>query len=315
MMVDERDDLNPRNRGLGRGLDAIFGEDVPPSSTDVSRETSEEINDDLSANDIIGDDLKRRTMPVEWLRPCAFQPRKHFNQDALEDLAKSIGMHGILQPIVVRPIEDENNVYEIIAGERRWRAAQMVQLHEVPVTLQYLDDEAVLEIALIENLQREDLTPIEEAKALQKLMDDYNHTQEKLSVTIGKSRSAIANTLRLLQLPESVQEMVNTGKLSSGHARNLVGHENAEEIAMQIFNDSLSVRDVESLMKKGDNASKPKPKKDKGVNTRALEEEMERLLGMKVTINSAAKKGAGSVKIDYKSLDQLDELLHRLSKH
>ncbi len=310
----ESDNIDPKKRGLGRGLDAIFGEDEAPT---VSRETNDdEAFPDMSANDIIGEDLKRRSLPVEWLKPCAFQPRKYFDEGALEDLAKSIAMHGVLQPIVVRPVEDEVNQYEIIAGERRWRAAQMVQLHEVPVTLQYLDDEAVLEIALIENLQREDLTPIEEAKALQELMDRHGHTQEKLSVTIGKSRSAIANILRLLQLPESVQNMVAKGELSAGHARNLVGQENAEELAKQILSDNMSVRDVEGLIKSSKNKSiKAKsPKKDKGVNTVALEEEMTRILGMSVSINASSKGGSGHIKIDYQSLDQLDDVLRRLSK-
>jgi len=298
-----------------RGLDAIFGEDDVLSAPDVSRETSGNVDLDLSANDIISEDLKRREMPIEWLKPCDFQPRKYFNQDALEDLAKSIGMHGMLQPIVVRPVEDADNQYEIIAGERRWRAAQMIQMHEVPVTLQYLDDEAVLEIGLIENLQREDLTPIEEAKALQKLIDDFGHTQEKLSVTIGKSRSTIANILRLLQLPASVQKMVDKGDLSAGHARSLIGQDNADELAKQILSDNLSVRDIEGLVKKPKSTLKSSSKKDKGVNTMALEEEMSRILGMNVTINSSSKNGYGVVKIDYSSLDQLDDVLHRLSKH
>ena len=192
-MSDPADDINPKNRGLGRGLDAIFGEEEPEEILSVSRETDQTADDslNLSANEIISDDLKRRTMPVEWIRPCDFQPRKYFDQDALEDLAKSIAMHGVLQPIVVRPVEDESESYEIIAGERRWRASQMVQLHEVPVVIQYLDDDAVLEIALIENLQREDLTPIEEALAFRDLMDRFGHTQEKLSVPVGKTRPYI----------------------------------------------------------------------------------------------------------------------------
>jgi ParB family chromosome partitioning protein len=308
---------DPKNRGLGRGLDAIFGEDEPVETENVSHETSDENLDvnaeELSANDIISDDLKRRVMPIEWLSPCAFQPRKHFDKDALEDLAKSIMMHGILQPIVVRPMADVENQYEIIAGERRWRAAQMMQMHEVPVSLQYLDDEAVMEIALIENIQREDLTAMEEAKGFQELMNKYNHTQEKLSVTVGKSRSYIANSLRLLQLPESVQSLVNEGKISAGHARALVGKDNAEELAKQIVADNLSVRDIESLVKNNGAKNKASPK-TKDVNTAALEEEMARILGMIVSISGSSKKGHGSVKINYKSLDQLDDVLHRLSK-
>lgn len=311
-MGNDNSNIDPKKRGLGRGLDAIFGEDDVPN---VSRETVDD-NDDLSANEIIGEDLKRRTLPVEWLTPCDFQPRKYFDEDALAELAKSISMHGILQPIVVRPVENDPNHYEIIAGERRWRAAQIAQLHEVPVTIQYLDDETVLEIALIENIQREDLSPIEEAKALQQLMDNYGHTQEKLSITIGKSRSNIANTLRLLQLPETVQTLVNKGDLSAGHARALIGKDNADDLAQQIIANNLSVRDIENIVKSKKSGDKKPAKKDKGVNTVALEQEISRILGMNVTISPATKlSGQGVVKIDYKSLDQLDDVIRRLSKH
>ena len=307
---------DPKKRGLGRGLDAIFGEDdAKDASSQISQSAEESGN--INTNEIISDDLKRRTMPIEWLRPCSFQPRKYFNQEALEDLAKSIVMHGILQPIVVRPVVDKENTYEIIAGERRWRAAQLVQMHTVPVILQYLDDEAVLEIALIENLQREDLTPIEEAKALRELMVRHGHTQEKLSVTIGKSRPYIANALRLLNLPKAVQNMVEDGRLSSGHARALVGKDNAEKLAEKIIAEGLSVRDTEKLAQSDDHEKrkdKSSPNK-KDVNTVALEEEITRILGMSVTIQSASKAGQGSLKIQYKNFDQLDDVIHRLSKH
>lgn len=305
--------VDPKNRGLGRGLDAIFGED-DALVENVSRET---LDDEVSANDIIGEDLKRRLLPVEWLAPCDFQPRKYFDQDALEDLAKSIMMHGIIQPIVVRPLESKENTYEIIAGERRWRAAQMMQMHEVPVVIQYLDDIAVLEIALIENIQREDLTAIEEAQAFHQLMSGHNYTQEKLSVSVGKSRPYIANALRLLDLPEAVQLLVNEGKISAGHARALVGKDNALELANKIIDDKLSVRSVEDLIrteKASPTKSKISKKTSKGVNTLALEEEMTNILGMGVVINSSSKNGQGTVKISYKSLDQLDDVLHRLSK-
>ena len=316
-MSDKAAQPDPKKRGLGRGLDAIFGEDDTKDVTnDVSRETHVE-EDEFNPNKVISDDLRRRTLSIEWLRPCAFQPRKHFDQDALEDLAKSIVMHGILQPIVVRPIADEENVYEIIAGERRWRAAQLIQMHEVPVIIQYLDDEAVLEIALIENLQREDLTAIEEAQALKELMDKHGHTQEKLSVTIGKSRPYIANSLRLLQLPTEVQNFVNNGKLSAGHARALVGNDNALQLAQKIIDENISVRGIEQLTKdkksQGSKQNKAaQPKKD--VNTIALEEEISRILGMSVKI-SPSKSGQGTLKIEYKNFDQLDDVIHRLSKN
>lgn len=319
-MADDYQDSAAKKRGLGRGLDAIFGEDEQDDNFGVEAQPEEGVADDISTNNMISDDLKRRTMPISWLRPCPFQPRKHFDQEALEDLAKSIVMHGILQPLVVRPVPDEENAYEIIAGERRWRAAQLVQMHTVPVILQYLDNEAVLEIALIENLQREDLSPIEEAKALKKLMDVHGHTQEKLSVTIGKSRPYIANVLRLLNLPPKVQDMVAEGQLSAGHARTLIGQDNAEELAEKIVNDNLSVRAAEKLAQdakastpSSSQASSPKST-SKDVNTLALEEEVSRILGMKAVIAPSSQFGQGTLKIQYKSLDQLDDLIHRLTR-
>lgn len=303
-MAYEQDDektLNPKKRGLGRGLDALFGED-----------TSSTADDEMDPNAVISDDLKRRLIPVEWLRPCAFQPRKHFDQSAIDELASSIATHGVLQPIVVRPLADEENAYEIIAGERRWRASQKAQLHEVPVVIQYLNDEAVLEIALIENLQREDLTAIEEAQAYQKLVDDFGHSHEKLAASLGKSRSHIANTIRLLALPESVQAFVNKGELSAGHARSLIGMDDAEAMARKIIDQNLSVRAVEALVQEKKKPKQKKAKAEKDVDTKALEEEIASRLGMGVSINQKGR--GGHLKITYKSLDQLDEVLHRLSQ-
>lgn len=307
MVGTDNTENNPKKRGLGRGLDALFGEDA-----------NTKIDDDSSANEIIGDTLKHRTLPVEWLRPCDFQPRRHFDDAAIDELSKSIAVHGILQPIVVRPLPDEENAYEIIAGERRWRASQKAQLHEVPVNIQYLDDEAVLEIALIENIQREDLSAIEEANAYQQLIERFGHTQEKLAASLGKSRSYIANILRLQTLPDEVKTMIAKGDLSAGHARALVGMDNAVEVANKIVADGLSVRDVENIARQ----SKTPPKKNvsretewsnKGVNTLALEEEVTNRLGMKVVID-AKKNGKGVLKVSYTNLDQLDAVLHRLSK-
>ena len=319
-MTDKIKKPDPKKRGLGRGLDAIFGEDDNvDSSLNVSRETNNDDVNDLNTNQIISDDLKRRVMPVEWLHPCEFQPRKIFNEDALNDLARSISMHGILQPIVVRPSPESENKYEIIAGERRWRAAQLSQLHEVPVVIQYLDDETVLEIALIENLQREDLTAIEEADALQQLMVSHGHTQEKLSEKIGKSRSYIANSLRLLSLPKPVLQLVNDGKISAGHARAIVGKDNAEAIASRIIDEGLSVRAVEKLVQNDNKTDLAKPSSStsvkKDVNTVALEDEISRILGLNVTIQAAKKSGKGKIKIQYNNFDQLDDVIHRLSKH
>lgn len=308
MSAEEKEALNPKKRGLGRGLDALFGEDI----------SSAQAENEPTANSLISDNLKHRLLPIDWIRPCAFQPRRYFDEGSIEELAKSIYVHGILQPLVVRPLPDEENAYEIIAGERRWRAAQKVQLHEVPVHIQFLNDEAVMEIALIENIQREDLSAIEEANAYQQLIDRFGHTQEKLAASLGKSRSYIANILRLLALPKSVQDLVNVGDLSAGHARALIGMENAEELAKKIVAESLSVRDVENLVRDSKSSSKNVSRETKmpkkGVNTLALEEEVSSRLGMKVTID-AKGNGAGLLKINYSNLDQLDDILHRLSKH
>lgn len=298
-MSDNQNSLNPKKRGLGRGLDALFGEDTS-------------LGDDIQTNDVIADDLKRRQIPVEWLRPCPFQPRQFFDPAAIEELASSIALHGVLQPLVVRPLADEQNAYEIIAGERRWRAAQKAQLHEVPVVIQYLDDEAVMEIALIENLQREDLTAIEEAQAYQKLIDNFGHSHERLAASLGKSRSHIANTIRLLALPKSVQTLVNEGKLSAGHARTLIGLDDAEQLARQIIDGNLSVRAAEKMAQDRKKPTSPSQRTEKDVDTRSLEEEISNRLGMTVTIDQRGR--GGQVKISYKSLDQLDEVLHRLSQ-
>ena len=309
-MDDMADDiLNPRKRGLGRGLDAIFGEDPE----DVSRETA---TDDVAANEVISDDLKRRVLPIDWLEPCDFQPRRYFDEEALEELASSIRQHGLLQPILVRPLEDQQNKYQIIAGERRWRASQKAQLHEVAVIIQYLNDESVLEIALIENLQREDLSPIEEARAMKMLMDEHGHTQEQLAETLGKSRSYIANTTRLLALPDKVQNYVLEGKLSAGHARTLVGHPDAEALADEIIAKGYSVRETEEMLR-GDkggtkkSSSSKASKAAKDINTMALEEEMSRLIGLPIEI--VAKGHKGHVNINFDNYDQLDDVLHRLS--
>lgn len=305
---------NPKKRGLGRGLDALFGDEEVRDAVDQSAAPST-------------DRSKRQMIGVDQLQPGVYQPRQHMNEDALDDLARSIATHGVLQPLLVRPLKDaakEGGVaqFEIIAGERRWRAAQKVQLHDVPVLIRELSDLEALEIALVENLQRSDLDAIEEAQGYRRLMDEFGHTQEKLAEALGKSRSHIANSLRLLNLPEAVQAYVSEGKLSAGHARALITADDPKALADEILRKSLSVRDAEKLVAqakagngdgKNRKAKKSKsPSSAKDPDTRALEEEVSQLLGMKVSIESDAG-GAGRLSIEYKTLDQLDELLHRLS--
>lgn len=315
-MQESADEKAPQEKGLGRGLAALFGED---DEDDIYEYLSEEGGEGDYEDD---DAASYRLMPVEWIRPNQSQPRQNFDAESLKELADSITAHGIIQPILVRPLPEEDSGYEIIAGERRWRAAQIAQLHQVPVTIQYLTDSDVMELALIENLQRENLTAIEEAEGYQHLMDVYGHTQEKVAATLGKSRSHVANMLRLLSLPENVKEKINAGKLSAGHARSLVGADNAEELADQIIAQNLSVRDIERLReeeKDAQEAKKPKsgggapqaPKNSKSVDIMALENELAQLLGLSVHINAKGK--GGELVIHYENLEQMDDILHRLS--
>jgi ParB family chromosome partitioning protein len=255
-----------------------------------------------------------RSLPVAQLSPSPLQPRKNFSPETLEELASSIREKGILQPILVRPKGED--AYEIIAGERRWRAAQMAGVHEVPVIVRELTDGQVLEAALIENIQREDLNPIEEARAFKALIDRFSHTQDALSRVVGKSRSHIANALRLLNLPAGVLTLLEAGKLSAGHARPLVGRADAEALAARIVSAGLSVRATEDLVRepavpKADaRPARPSPEKD--ADTLGLEKELSDKLGLKVTIHSRGE--SGELRIAYKTLEQLEDTCARLSR-
>ena len=302
----DQDDKATNKRGLGRGLSALFEDEegIYPQTDEFGHTPG----------------LTRMELPIEQLNPGQFQPRKTFDQDALKQLAESVSTHGILQPILVRQLNDNGDSYEIIAGERRWRAAQLAQLHEVPVILAQMKDEEALEIALIENLQREDLNALEEAEGYQRLIDQFGHTQGKLAAVIGKSRSHIANTLRLLTLPENVQAFVNDGSLSAGHARALITAENPIELAKKVVNQGLSVRETERLAKETktnyttseDKLSQAK-KASKSADTLALEEELSNKLGLEVKIDLKGSQ-SGELKIRFKDYDQLDDVIHRLSQ-
>ena len=291
--------MNDKKRSnLGRGLSALLGSDTTAPASASAPSSKPDSGSDQVATII--------------LHPGRYQPRREMDQDALAALSRSIAEKGVLQPILVRPHPEKQGHYEIIAGERRWRAAQQAKLHEVPVIVRDLSDQDALEIGLIENLQREDLTPIEEAQGLKRLMDEFGHTQEVLAQHIGKSRSHIANTLRLLTLPTAVQKMLGDGTLSAGHARALVGHEAAEALAREIAAKGLSVRQAETLARKpggGSAAKKSPPAKD--ADTAALERDLRATLGLAVDINN--RNGAGTLIVHYKTLDQLDNVLKRLS--
>nr|WP_217353262.1 ParB/RepB/Spo0J family partition protein [Ruegeria atlantica] len=257
-------------------------------------------------------------VPIEKLQANPNQPRRTFSADQLDELAASVKEKGIIQPLIVREIS--NGGYEIVAGERRWRAAQMAQLHDIPVIVREFDDTEVLEVAIIENIQRADLNAVEEAAGYKQLMDRFGHTQEKLAEALGKSRSHIANLLRLLSLPLDVQTLVIEGKLSAGHARAMITAENPSELAKIVVRDGLSVRATEALVKKQQaDPAKAAPRSrnldaGKDADTRALEKDLSAILAMKVAINHKAGTETGQVVLTYENLDQLDDLCAKLSR-
>ncbi len=284
---------------LGRGLSALLGEDKPAAA--VPQETA--------AESAVGRAPQR--MPITWLEPNRYQPRHLFDEAAIADLVASIRRHGILQPLLVRPLDGgDGERFEIVAGERRWRAAQAAGLHEVPVIVHRLDDAQVLEAALIENIQREDLSPIEEARGYRRLIDDFGHTQKALGQAVGKSRSHVANMLRLLTLPDAVQDMLDDGRLSMGHARALITAEDPVALARIIVAQGLSVREAERLAARAAPRKTARQHPAKDADTRALEANLSGALGLKVVVHHRRK--GGELRIAYRTLDQLDEICRRL---
>ncbi len=277
-------------KGLGRGLSSLMGD---TKNVSIQTEASNQETKISIAN----------------LKPSPSQPRRLFNKNSINELAESIKSKGLVQPILVRPSPTESGVYEIIAGERRWRAAQIAQLHEVPAVIRHLDDVEALEIAIIENVQRSDLSPIEEAAGYKRLIENHGHTQEALSEIVGKSRSHIANIVRLLGLPQSIQDMISEGKISSGHARAIMNSAFPEQLADKIVSENLSVRAAEDLAKQG--KVRVKKVKLKDPDTIDLENNLMAKLGLNVSIDHKGKKG-GSIKIEYKSLDQLELVTAKL---
>ena len=283
-----------KRQNLGRGLNALLGEEPEAKSDSGYLKGS-------------------RLVPVERLYPGRYQPRHSIDEDLIEELAQSVRENGIIQPLLVRRHPEQKDAFEIIAGERRWRAAQMAKVHEVPVIIRDLNDQKSLEIGLVENLQRQDLSPLEEADGYQRLMDEFSHTQEVLAKTVGKSRSHVANMIRLLGLPEPVKKMLDSENLSAGHARALLNAPNPLEVARQVVKKGLNVRQTERLVKKEQRQKEAPPKPDhKDVDTLSLESDLANLLGLKVGIKF--KGGGGSLTVHYDSLEQLDDILLRLGK-
>ena len=283
-----------KRRNLGRGLSALLGDD----------------NDDYASLDKL---RASKQVPVELIRPSRFQPRRRFDATDMDSLVASIRAKGILQPILVRRDRDQADGYEIVAGERRWRAAQQANLYDVPVVIKELDDRDALEIALVENIQRQDLSPLEEAEGYHRLMEDFEHNQEELARVVGKSRSHIANTLRLLGLPDPVKRLLDDGKLTAGHARALLNSPDPEALARRVVARGLNVRQTERLAQQEKDPT-PRPSIDAGkdADTRALERELSVALGLKVVITPRGT--AGNLVIRYQNLEQLDDVLQRLTQ-
>ena len=277
-----------RKRGLGMGLSALLG----------------------GAADLTGAEGVR-TVPIEFLRPSALQPRRYFGEDELAALTESIRAKGVMQPLLVRRPADADDRYEIVAGERRWRAAQLAGCHELPVVIYALSDREALELALLENVQRQDLTPLEEADGYRRLIDEFGHTQEELARTLGKSRSHIANLIRLLGLPAALRTMLESGQLSAGHARALLGARDPAPLARQVVARGLNVRQTEALVRNERQASRLAGIQPRDADTIALERDLSARLGLPVKLQPRGV--GGTLSIAYRSLEQLDDLIKRLT--
>ena len=293
--------MSERQRGLGRGLSALLGENVAESAP---------VDGGVQPTGV-------RAVPIESLKPNPDQPRKHFSAENLEELTASIRDKGVLQPILVRPQPGEDGVWQIIAGERRWRAAQAARLKAVPIIERAMDDVEVMEVAIIENVQRADLNPVEEALAYGSLMSRFGRTQDALAGVVGKSRSHVANTIRLLQLPDSVLDHVMENRLSAGHARALITAPDPEALAEQVRSKGLNVRQTEALARRA--AEGPKPSRSRpalsgegAADVAALEQDLADALGLKVQLTD--KGGKGELTIKYAALEQLDDLCRRLMR-
>ena len=302
--IDETTEKSPlrKKMGLGRGLDALLGEalrgEVSPQPASISA--------DMRAQGVAA-------IAIGDIHPNPAQPRRHFAEDKLAELAASISRHGVIQPIVVRPY---NNAYQIVAGERRWRAAQRAQIHEIPAIVRDFDDAETLEIALLENIQRQNLNPIEEAEAFKKLTELFGHSAAALADLVHKSRSHVANMMRLLELPPTIRDLVIEEKISMGHARALLGSNDAVRLAMLVVKQELSVRATEALVKKSKmpiGTRRPDRNNPANADIHAVETHLGDLLGLKVSISQKKATGAGAVTFEYNSLDQLDMLCQRLT--
>ncbi len=302
----------PATKGLGKGLSALLGDKAAINAvggSDLSQPNRNQAQPSAPSQDQSGQ-TGAQNLPIEQISSGLYQPRDVFDEDALNDLAESIKNHGIVQPLLVRPKAkgSKGTSFELIAGERRWRAAQKAGLHTVPCVIRDADDQMAAEIAMIENIQRRDLSVIEEAEGYRRLIEEFSYTQDALAKVIGKSRSHLANTMRLLQLPDDVRQHLKSGTLTPGQTRPLVGRDDAAALASQILNKGLSARQVEKLVAAQDRPPKEQPVKD--TNLVALEDELASTTGLDVTVT--VKNQGGVISIKYEDLDQFDAIINRL---
>lgn len=304
----------PERKKLGRGLSALLGD--LPESDPAGPAPSPGTAGPGDAPGPAGQSLD--TVPIDLISPNPDQPRRRFDEDDLEELAQSIRARGVIQPVVLRPDPANPGRYQIVAGERRWRAAQRAQLHDLPAVIRQLDDRDVLELAIIENIQRADLNAVEEAEGYRNLIDRFDYTQEELARTLGKSRPHVANTLRLLALPQGVLSMLRNGKFTAGHARAMLGAPSPSDLCVEVLNKGLSVRQTEERARQLANGDLPsflrpvKTPREKDADTRQLEGDLSATIGMKVAIDHAPG-GGGELRIRYRDLDDLDRLCQQLS--
>lgn len=300
--------MDMATRGLGKGLDSL----IPRTMSEVKPKSE--------VKEVVAKDVKDKgpvtTVKITMVEPNKNQPRKTFNEDSLQELADSIKLHGVIEPLIV---QDRKDHYEIIAGERRWRAAKKAGLREVPVIIKNYTEKEIVEISLIENIQREDLNPIEEALAYKALLEEFNLKQDEVAERVSKSRAAVTNSLRLLKLCEPVQQMIIDDMLTTGHARALIGIDNPEEqhsLALKIFDEKLSVREVEKLVKNLHKPAKPKKLDDKTLQViyQDIEEKLKQTLSTKVSVSSKGN-GAGKIEIEFYNHDDLDRILEMIGKN
>ena len=306
-MSDKEQKQAPKKptKGLGRGLSSLLGDAAPALAPETAAGTKPVAAGGPRPTEV-------RLVPVEWINPGPWQPRRIFDKAALEELAQSMAENGIVQPILVRPNPAKEGRFELIAGERRWRAAQMARLHDIPTIIRELSDKQASEFSLIENIQRQDLTAIEEARGYRALIEAHSYTQDDLAQIVGKSRPHIANMMRLLNLPDEVHNMILQGKLTAGQARPLIGHEDAVALAKQVVEQGLSAREVERLARHEAEAEKPSKKPEKSSDIKALEKKARDVLGLRLAVAWDEASEKGTIKFTVSSFAQLDMILEKL---